>query len=98
MRLVDPTDFRILEALSDGKRNVASNLAVELKIDRAYLNSRLPILADYGLVRRIGPAERSGLYKITDKGRLVVEHKEAYTRDDLDFDTVIEEALDDLDG
>lgn len=92
MRLVDPTDFEILAALNNGKRNVASNLAVELDKDRAYLNSRLPVLADYGLVNRIGPAERSGLYEITAKGRAVLEYQEEYRANDVDFDELIDEA------
>lgn len=92
MRLVDPTDFEILAALDDGKRNVASNLAVELDKDRAYLNSRLPVLADYGLVKRIGPAERSGLYEITAKGRTVLEYREEYRADEVDFEALIDEA------
>ena len=75
MRLVDPTDFQILEALSDGRRNVAANIAIELDKDRAYLNTRLPELEDYGLIERIGPAQNSGLYEITDEGRETLENR-----------------------
>jgi hypothetical protein len=67
MKLAQPTDFEILEQLADGKRNVASNLTNHLDKDRAYLNTRFPILHDYGLVKRIGPASSSGLYEITPK-------------------------------
>ena len=59
MKLAQPTDFEILEQLADGKRNVASNLAHHLDKDRAYLNTRFPILHDYGLVKRIRPAQSS---------------------------------------
>lgn len=90
MKLVDPTDFEILNALSDGKRNVASNLAIELDRDRAYINSRLPILADYRLVNRIGPAERAGLYEITDKGLTVLNYRDDYHRDDINFDDLLD--------
>jgi len=61
MRLVTPTDFDILEALDDGYRNNAVNLAEILGRDRQYINTRLPALLDYGLVERIGPADNSGL-------------------------------------
>ena len=74
MRLVDPTDFQILEALSDGRRNIAANIAIELDKDRAYVNTRLPELEDYGLIERIGPAQNSGLYEITDEGRETLEN------------------------
>ncbi len=78
MKLVVPTDFEILDVLSDGKRNNAVNIAVELDKNRAYINTRLPILLDYGLVARVGPAENSGLYIITDKGKEVLEHRDVY--------------------
>jgi len=74
VRLVDPTDFQILEALSDGRRNIAANIAIELDKDRAYVNTRLPELEDYGLIERIGPAQNSGLYEITDEGRETLEN------------------------
>ena len=75
MRLVDLTDFQILEALSDGRRNVAANIAIELDKDRAYLNTRLPELEDYGLIKRIGPAENSGLYEITEVGQETLDQQ-----------------------
>jgi predicted transcriptional regulator len=93
MKLVDPTDFEILEALSDEKRNTAANLAIELDRNRAYLNSRLPVLADYDLLNQIGPAERSGLYEITEKGQVAVKHREAYRQDDVNFEELIESEI-----
>jgi predicted transcriptional regulator len=62
MRLVQPTDFDILTALSDGKRKTAANIAQLIEKNRGYINTRLPILADYGLIERVGPAPNSGLY------------------------------------
>ena len=59
MRLVDPTDFDVLEILDEG-RNVAPNVAAELEHDRAYINTRLSQLHDHGLV------EKSGLPPILD--------------------------------
>lgn len=93
MKLALPTDLEILEALSNGKRNTAANLSYELDKDRSYINTRLPVLADYGLLERVGPAPNSGLYEITEKGGLVAEHGEKYEDGDVDFDAFIEDRL-----
>lgn len=93
MRLTVPTDFEILGALSDGRRNNAINIAVELDRNRSYINTRLPVLADYNLIERVGPASNSGLYVITEKGEIVAEHQEAYEDDSIDFETFIQERL-----
>jgi predicted transcriptional regulator len=93
MKLAVPTDFEILEALSDGERNNAVNLSHILDKNRAYINTRLPILADYELVERVGPAPKSGLYAITEKGVAALEHREAYETDDEDFEARVEAAL-----
>ncbi|NIB99850.1 ArsR family transcriptional regulator [Halobacterium sp. R2-5] len=93
MRLAVPTDFEILDALADGKRNNAVNLSHELDKDRAYINTRLPMLADYGLVERVGPAPNSGLYEITKKGQIVLDHRDVYERDEDDFEGRVEAAL-----
>ncbi|MFB6093834.1 MAG: ArsR family transcriptional regulator [Halanaeroarchaeum sp.] len=92
MKLARPTDVEILEALADGRRNTAANLAYHLDKDRSYINTRLPILADYGLLERVGPAPNSGLYEITERGELVVEHQDRI--DDEDFEAFLEERLD----
>jgi len=89
MRLVSPTDFDILAAMSDGRRNNAINLAAMLDRNRSYINTRLPILLDYGLVERVGPAPNSGLYEITPKGRAVVEHRDSYDDTDVDFNALV---------
>ena len=89
MRIVTPTDFEILSALSDGKRNNAVNIAVTLDKNRAYINTRLPILLDYGLVDRVGPADNSGLYVITDTGRAALAHRDAYHDDERDFEALL---------
>lgn len=90
MRLRRPTDFLILEALEDRGRNVATNLAEHTGKSRKNINTRLPILEDYDLVTKIGPAERSGLYEITPKGKAALIHREDYGEVD-DFDALIEE-------
>lgn len=93
MKLAVPTDFEILEALSDGNRNTAANLSYILDKDRSYINTRLPVLADYGLVERIGPAPNSGLYEITDKGLVVLDNQDSYREQDVDFEALIESEL-----
>lgn len=94
MKLASPTDFDILESLSDGKRNTAANIAIDIDRDRAYINTRLPLLADHGLLERIGPAPNSGLYEITPKGRVAARHREAYHDDDTDFEALLESEID----
>ena len=91
MKLAVPTDFDVLDALSDGKRNTAVNLSYELDKNRSYINTRLPILADYGLVDRVGPAPNSGLYEITDRGRAALRHRGEYREDGVDFDQLVED-------
>lgn len=93
MKLASPTDFDVLEALSDGKRNTAANIAIEIDRDRAYINTRLPLLADHGLLERIGPAPNSGLYEITEKGRAVLDHRAEYHDDDVDFEALVESSI-----
>lgn len=79
IKLVQPTDFDILETLQEtGERNVASNIALEMDKDRNYINTRLPVLAEYGLVTRVGPAQKSGLYELTERGRQAIEHRDRY--------------------
>ncbi len=94
MRLTVPTDFDILDAFADGRRNNAANLAYELDRDRSYINTRLPVLADYGLLERVGPAPKSGLYAITDKGTAVADNRDAYRTDGVDFDALVAQELD----
>ena len=93
MKLAVPTDFDILDALSDGRRNTAVNLSHILDKNRSYINTRLPVLADYGLLNRVGPAPNSGLYVITEKGKVVAENRESYERGDADFDALVADEL-----
>jgi len=92
MRLRQPTDFLILEALHTYGRNVATNLAKTTGKSRKNVNNRLPVLTDYGLVRKIGPAEQSGLYEITEQGRAAIELRTEYDDAD-DFEALIERRL-----
>lgn len=89
MKLRQPTDFLILEALEDKGRNVATNLSAHTGKSRKNINTRLPVLEDYGLVRKIGPAERSGLYEITSLGKAALIYQDQYDEVD-DFDALIQ--------
>jgi len=95
MKLAVPTDFEILDALYDGKRNNAVNLAYDLDKNRSYINTRLPILTDYGLLERVGPAPNSGLYEITEKGRLAADLRDVYEEDSEEFEAELESRVDD---
>lgn len=85
LKLVCPTDFDILEAMSDGKRQTATNLAAIIDRDSRYMNNRLADLAAIGLVEKVGPSPRSSMYTITDRGRITLAH-----RDEYDHDTALE--------
>lgn len=89
MKLRQPTDFLILEALEENGRNVATNLQSHTEKSRKNINTRLPVLEDYGLVRKIGPAERSGLYEITSDGKAALIYQDQYGEVD-DFDALLE--------
>mgnify|MGYP003836270915 CR=1 FL=1 len=95
IRLTQPTDFLILDVLSDGKRDTASNIAKQIDKKRRYINTRLPTLADYNLIRKIGPHESSGLYQITPLGVAAVQKQALYNQDQDQFDAAIRDlALD----
>lgn len=89
MRLRQPTDFLVLEALHSYGRNVAPNVAEITGKSRKNVNNRLPVLADYGLVRKIGPAQRSGLYEITERGRVALQLRDQY-EEAADFDALVD--------
>ncbi len=93
MEHISPADFDVLEALSDGERNTAGNIAALLNRSRPIVAARLPVLAQYGLVERIGPAPNSDLYVITDQGRTVLENREAYADPDVDFESMVAEMV-----
>jgi len=48
-----------------------TNLAAYAGKCRQNSNTRLPMLADYSLVGKTGPKERSGLYGITPREKLI---------------------------
>jgi hypothetical protein len=97
VRLRQPTDFLILEALAAYGRNVATNLSEVTEKSRKNINNRLPVLVDYGLVRKIGPADHSGLYEITTKGELALDHREEYDERE-DFEAYLDRILESEDA
>lgn len=78
MKLIKPTDFDILRAMSDGERHIAPNLAKVLDRDRQYINNRLAELTGKGLLEKVGPSERSNMYTITDKGLITFQLRSEY--------------------
>jgi predicted transcriptional regulator len=92
MRLVEPTDFLILGAFEKTGRNTAPNIAIHIDKNKDYINTRLPQLANDGYLEKIGPAENSGLYEITEKGRLAVEHWDIHTTDRDRFHEIVDAA------
>lgn len=89
MKLRQPTDFLVLRALSVHGRNVATNLAELTGKSRKNINTRLPVLADYGLVEKVGPSENSGLYEITKLGERALELADRYGEVE-DFERLLE--------
>lgn len=89
MKLRQPTDFLILEALEERGRNVATNLTSHIGKSRKNINTRLPVLEDYDLVRKIGPADRSGLYEITAQGKAALVYQDQYNETD-NFEALLE--------
>ncbi|AGM99984.1 hypothetical protein L593_00150 [Salinarchaeum sp. Harcht-Bsk1] len=82
----------MLEALHSYGRNVAPNIAEITGKSRKNVNNRLPVLDDYGLVRKIGPADRSGLYEITEQGRVALQLRDQYDAAE-DFDALVDRRL-----
>lgn len=95
VKLVVPTDFDILEVLSDGKRQTAPNLAEILEKESKYMNNRLAELAGHGLVKKVGPSDRSGMYEITELGRSALEYRQEYSHESAaEFRDLIEQRTD----
>lgn len=94
MRLSQPTDFLILEALADGERDTGANLAKRIDRDRRYINNELPKLADHGLIEKIGPHENSGLYQITSLGVAAIQKQSLYGENEDAFEAEIRELED----
>lgn len=79
MLLQLPTDRLILEELRRGQ-NLAANVAEAVDRHQKTVLDRCAQLADYGLVENIG----RGVYRITDRGEIALEHIDEYDRDRSD--------------
>ncbi|MFC7139113.1 hypothetical protein ACFQMA_04580 [Halosimplex aquaticum] len=87
---LNPTERRLLNELKDGKRQTPKNLSAVVGDDvtRNYTANALRMLEKKGYTKSPGPADRSGMYTISDLGRIIVDNLEVYTRDFRDeFDT-----------
>lgn len=69
---INDTDEAILTILSDGRRQNQTNIAKILSKETTYVRDRLSYLKRNGLVERVGPSERSGLYEISPAGRAIL--------------------------
>jgi len=87
MRLQLPTDRMVLEELQEG-RNLGANIADNIDRHQKTATKRLNQLEDYGLVNNIG----RGVYELTERGRVAVDHIDEYSRDS-DFEELIEREL-----
>ncbi|GGI95270.1 hypothetical protein GCM10008995_01810 [Halobellus salinus] len=96
MRLRRPTDFLILDVLSDGERNTGANIADLIERDRGYVNTQLPTIEDQGFVKKIGPHQNSGLYQITPLGIAAVQKQSLYSESEDEFETAIRELADQI--
>jgi DNA-binding transcriptional ArsR family regulator len=96
VRLVDPTDFEILERMRDGERYTGEYLASLLDKRGQYMNNRLASLRSNGLVTRV---DDSKMHIITDNGRAALELRERYSHDTgEEFAALVRERAQELAG
>ena len=79
--LTVPTDLEIAELLSTGERQTPANVAAHLDHDSRYMSERLRNLEGRGYIRDAPPAERSGMYELTNRGAVAAFHIHTYVRD-----------------
>ena len=79
MLLQMPTDRMILEELERGQ-NLGANVSDAIDRHQKTVSGRLAQLEDYGLVENIG----NGVYRLTNRGEVALEHIDGYDRDDSD--------------
>ncbi len=75
-----PTDLKILNVLAAGQRQTTANIVEYLELKKPYASERLRSLQKRGSLRDSPPAERSGMYEITDIGKIAAWHAPAYVR------------------
>lgn len=67
-----------MEALHSYGRNVAPNIATIADLETDLVIDRLEVLSDVELVSMIGPADESGLFEITERGRIALRLRDQY--------------------
>jgi DNA-binding MarR family transcriptional regulator len=91
--LTVPTDLEILELLSTGERQTPANVAAHLDHDSRYMSERLRNLEERGYIRDAPPADRSGMYELTNLGAIAAFHIQTYVRDYHNIFLVVTEAI-----
>lgn len=89
MLLQLPTDRMILEELLKGQ-NLGANIADDIDRHQKTVTKRLNQLEDYGLVDNVG----RGVYGVTPRGRIALEHIDEYSHGSDDLEQIIERELD----
>lgn len=82
-----PTDIGILEAIKDGDRYTPKLVSLIIGKDPSYVSSELSGLSARGYTKDpireyedISNEERSGMYQLTDIGKIVTAHIDRYVR------------------
>lgn len=83
--LVTPTDLEIIGLLSTGLRQTPANVGAHLSRNPKYMSERLRGLEDRGYIRDAPPAEKSGMYELTNLGKTAAFHIDTYVRDHHDM-------------
>lgn len=78
--LTVPTDPEILELLSNGDRQTPANVAAHLDRNPQYMSQRLRMLEERGYICDAPPADRSGMWELTDLGTIAAFHIHTYER------------------
>lgn len=95
MKLTDPTSFQVLRVIADGRPQTATNLGEILDQDARYMSNQLNDLHKIGLVRRVGVAETSRMFEITEKGKIALEYADKYSHQRAsEFGELVERVLD----
>lgn len=78
--LTVPTEPEILEILSNGDRQTPANVAAHLDRNPQYMSQLLRILEEREYIRDAPPADRSGMWELTDLGAIAAFHIHTYVR------------------
>jgi len=81
MRFKHPVEIEILREIADDRRQTSKNLAEIIGEDRNYVNNRVGALSGSGVLERVGPADNSGIYEITDMGHRALRFQDKYAHE-----------------